>query len=284
MASPDAMVTGPPRSELVGIGYLNKGPGSGVTGRDLKAYALVYLIDGGGYFSDETQPERAVRSGDVLVLFPGKRHSYFNGDQPTWTEIWLVCRGGIFSQLEREGVLDRSRPVLHPGLVPALLEAFDGVHATLANGDWRDGPGLVARAHHLCTEVVRLDQAGKPDAGLAEQACALLADALHRPLDLRHVAGELGMGYEAFRKFFAHATGQPPARWRQLKRIELARRMLLEEPVPLAAIAQRLGYCDEYFFNRQFTRVTGISPARYRRDFAHGVAIDTASRGPRLPS
>ncbi len=256
------------RSEIVGCGYLDKAKGTGTWDRDLGAHALVYLLDGGGYYRDDTTPERRIGAGDVLVLFPGKPHSYYSGDQPLWVEVWLVFRGGVFQQLEHEGVLDRDRPVVHPGLDQRLMDGFDSIHAGFGSGDVRDSPSLVARAHLLCAEVMRLDRAQRPEAGLVAQACARLADALDRPLDLERVAKGLGMGYERFRKFFAREMGMPPARYRQLKRIERARQMLTEDGAPLATIAERLGYCDEYFFNRQFKLVTGLSPARYRRDFS----------------
>jgi AraC-like DNA-binding protein/quercetin dioxygenase-like cupin family protein len=258
----------PTRSEVVTCGYLTKVQGHGTRDRDLRAYALVYLLDGGGYYSDETTPQRRVSAGDVLVLFPGKRHSYDNGDQPRWVEIYVVFRGGVFEQLEKDGLLSRERPVVRPGVDQALVDAFDGVHAAFTAGDWRSASSLVARTHLLCTEVVRLDQAAQPEAGEAERACALLGETLHRPLDLERVADRLGMGYERFRKFFTRSVGMPPARWRQLKRVESARRLLVEGDLPLADIAEQLGYCDEYFFNRQFKRFTGLSPARYRRDFS----------------
>jgi len=256
------------RSEVVGCGYQSKARGVGCADRDLKAYALVYLLDGGGSFSDETTPERRVAAGDCLVLFPGKIHSYLNRDQPNWTEVWLVFRGGLFAQLESDGVLDRARPVLRPGLDQGLIDAFDAIHGISMRGDWREAHGLIARVHALCANVERLDLAAGPQADLTARACALLGESLHLALDLHQVAAQLGMGYEAFRKFFVAATGVPPARWRSLKRIEQARSLLLGESTSLAVIAERLGYCDEYFFNRQFKRVTGISPARFRRDFA----------------
>jgi len=267
------------RSEVVGCGYQSKAIGVGCWNRDLMAYALVYLLDGGGCYADENTPERRVTAGDVLVLFPGLRHSYYNPDQPSWTEVWLVFRGGLFAQLEEEGVLERTRPVLHPGLDPAVIEAFASLHGDSANQDWRDGPGLVARVHQLCTDIVRRDHAQGPQADLAQRACALLGESLHLALDVHRVAERMGMGYEAFRKFFVAAVGEPPARYRQLKRIEQARRLLLEETIPLASIADRLGYCDEYFFNRQFTRITGISPARFRRDFARTSDTQLPSSG-----
>nr|MBA3708318.1 AraC family transcriptional regulator [Planctomycetota bacterium] len=39
---------------------------------------------------------------------------------------------------------------------------------------------------------------------------------------------------------------------------------------PLATISRELGYCDEFFFGRQFKRVTGLTPARFRREFRGG--------------
>ncbi len=280
MAVVDRLMVPATRSEVLGAGYLDKVPGKGCHDRDLRAYALVYLLDGGGYYADITTPERRVGAGDMLVLFPGKRHSYYNGDQPSWTEIWLVFRGPVFAQLEEEGLLDRARPVVHPGLDPTLMADFDALHAALARGDWREESTWVARAHQLIADAMRLAMAGLPQADLAARACAALGAAVERPKPLAHVAQELGMSYEAFRKFFVRAVGTPPAQWRQLKRIEHARRLLQEGAATLAEIAERLGYCDEYFFNRQFKRVTGISPARYRRDFGRTRAGDTHAAPP----
>ena len=226
------------RSEVVGCGYQSKPRGTGCKAN-------------------------GTTSSKVTI------HSYLNRDQANWTEVWLVFRGGLFTQLENDGVLDRARPVLRPGLDQGLIEAFDAIHGISMRGDWREAHGLVAQVHALCTAVERLDQAAGPHADIVARACALLGESLHLALDQHQVAAQLGMGYEAFRKFFVAATGVPPARWRSLKRVELARSLLLRESTSLAAIAERLGYCDEYFFNRQFKRVTGISPARFRRDFAH---------------
>ncbi len=142
-------------SEVMGCGYLHKNRQHACHDRDLQAYALVYVIDGGGYYADQNTPAQRITAGDVLVLFPGLRHSYYLGDQPTWTEIWLTFRGRLFAELERDGLLDRARPVVHPGLDQELLAAFDRMHAEAGRDDWRLGPSLVAGAHQLIAEVMR---------------------------------------------------------------------------------------------------------------------------------
>lgn len=258
------------RSEVLGCGYLHKQPGlggEGVRDRDLRAYALVYLLGGSGYYEDGRLGVRPVAAGDLIVVFPGMRHGYYNGDQRSWSEVWVVFRGPLFAALEVDGLLDRTRPVLHPGRDTALEEAFAHLYLALQGDQLGPDTGLVPRVHQLIADIVRLDRALAQRDDWIDRACTLLAGSLDRPLDCRQVARQLGVGYERFRRGFARALGLAPAQWRQARRIERARRMLQEGTQPLAAIAQALGYCDQYFFNRQFSRATGISPARYRRDF-----------------
>ncbi|MBA2481502.1 MAG: helix-turn-helix transcriptional regulator [Planctomycetes bacterium] len=260
-----------PGSALIGAGHIfNKSrsnPASGTIGRVLPAYALVYLLEGGGHYEDDAIGRRAVSAGDAIVLFPGMRHSYGPFDQPLWSECWIIFRGGVFSQLEAEGLIDRSRPVITPGLRPELIAAFDALIRDFNGHDPRLVPVLAARTHGLVADFARCDQERGPRADAIAVACARLGEALDRPLDLERLARGIGLGAERFRKVFALSVGIPPARYRQLRRIDRAKQLLATTLKPLAAIARELGYCDEYFFSRQFKHVTGLSPARFRRDF-----------------
>jgi AraC-like DNA-binding protein len=41
--------------------------------------------------------------------------------------------------------------------------------------------------------------------------------------------------------------------------------LLVDEYMPLATIAERLGYSSQYHFIRQFKQITGETPGAYRR-------------------
>lgn len=62
-----------------------------------------------------------------------------------------------------------------------------------------------------------------------------------------------------FRKFY----GTSPYRYLTLRRLDLARRLMLAG-VPLAHVAAQAGFADQSHMTRQFTRAYGMPPARWR--------------------
>lgn len=231
--------------------------------RRMDAYALVYLTDGGGFFRDPTG-ERDVAAGDLLVLFPDHIHGYGPRGGGVWCERFLVFHGAVFAQLEDDGLLDRGQGVWHLGTDPLWREAFDDLaerfHAPAIDQAW-----CVARIHLLIVEAAR--RSAHRDGDFIAAASAALAEdeACRRPL--ADIAADFGLSEQVFRKRFADRVGVPPARWRQRRRIERAKHLLVTTDDTLADIAERLGWCDQFFFARQFKQATGQAPGAFRRAF-----------------
>jgi AraC-like DNA-binding protein len=257
-------VVRPGHSQVLGAGRIAvHAAGSG--DRDFGAYALVYIIAGAGTYADARMAQRPVAAGDAVFVFPGLRHSY--GPEPggSWSECWVAGTGPLFAQLEAEGLLDRARPVLRPGLDAGLVARFDAVAEAVDRGGGESDRLLLARVHTLCAEVVELADrvAG---AGLVERTRAALAADLRAPVDLAALARSLGVSYDHLRRTFLREVGVPPGRWRTLRRIELVKERLAAGD-GLEAIAQALGYCDRFFLARQFRTVVGAPPMAWRRAF-----------------
>lgn len=253
----------PGRSAVIGAGWISA-KGSDCHDRDYRAYACVYLTAGYGRYRDERGHDAEVSAGDLLVLFPGLRHSYGPHPGGTWTECWIGFRGPLFAAIEAEGLLDRDHPVLHPGLDPRMIAGFDAIVGAIDRSGGDPDPVLVARVHLLITEIVAA-QAVAPD-GLVARARAALESDLRRPLDLPRLARDLGIGYDTLRRAFLAELGTTPGRWRQLRRIERAKELLVDGGT-LEEIAAAVGYCDRFFFARQFKQVVGQPPAAWRREF-----------------
>lgn len=80
-----------------------------------------------------------------------------------------------------------------------------------------------------------------------------------------------GLAERTFKRRFQAATGYAPIDYVQALRIEEAKQLLERARLTLEEVGAAVGYEDPASFRRLFRRRTGVSPARYRRQF--GVAV-----------
>jgi AraC-like DNA-binding protein len=264
-------------SQVVGAGWIRNKRNT-VIDRDYRAYALLYLVSGSGFYADASIGRRVLSAGDLLVLFPGRAHSYGPLTPGQWDECWVGFSGGVFAALEADGVLDPAQPILRPGVDGDLVAAFDACVGAIDRQRGDSDRQLVARVHQLCVSVVERVRRGA-SGGLADAALALLAADLGRPLDLVAVARRLGVGYDTLRRAVVAATGISPLRWRTLRRIERAKELLVAG-WSAQRVAEQLGYCDRFFFARQFRQVVGKPPMAWRAAFAGQPARDSGRATP----
>lgn len=85
------------------------------------------------------------------------------------------------------------------------------------------------------------------------------------PLDIADMAALVGLSPSQFTRSFKQNLGLPPAQYVIRQRIHAACHELLVTDKTAGAIAQDVGFCDQSAFTRAFEKVTGQTPARYRR-------------------
>ncbi len=87
---------------------------------------------------------------------------------------------------------------------------------------------------------------------------------LGRDLGLVELAEVACLSPFHFSRLFARAAGVGPQRYVLQRRVERAKALLRQGDVPLAAIAQELGFADQSHFTNAFRRETGETPGRFR--------------------
>lgn len=90
--------------------------GRGIPRRPLRvlgAWAIVYVLDGGGRYEDANGLRLTLRAGDLLVVFPDLPHTYGPVGAARWTELYLVFDGPVFDLWRANGLLDPAQPVRH---------------------------------------------------------------------------------------------------------------------------------------------------------------------------
>ncbi|MBS7789498.1 AraC family transcriptional regulator [Roseococcus sp. SDR] len=148
---------------------------------------------------------------------------------------------------------------------------------------------LTARAQAMLAEM-ELAQARRPGrpqrAELAGWQARRVADHVDRQLADTITVGQLAaiarISSAHFSRAFRGSFGMSPCTFIQRRRVEAAKRMMIETRMPLAEIAYACGLCDQAHLSRVFKRAEGTSPMRWRR--AHAVcATETRSQPGKRP-
>ena len=87
-----------------------------------------------------------------------------------------------------------------------------------------------------------------------------------KDLDVGRIAASVGLSPFHFTRMFTAAVGKAPHAHLTALRMEEARRLLAGTCLPIATIAQRVGYATHAHFTGSFGRHVGIPPAQYRTE------------------
>ena len=243
-------------------------------GRRVDGHWLLHVLEGRG------EAEAAGRSltlepGRLIWLNPGEVHAMHLPRGMRYTETYFALRS---SSAERR--VSRHL-VCHDGLLE-FKEASAVVRGLerLADEMQLAGPQGALRARALlsvlCIDVLRGAGSTGPTASVAAGADRPLSrrqqqqlvrfsrerEHLVEPADL---ARQLGLSPAYFSRRFRATFGDPPRRWLHRRQIETAASLLDQTSMPVAALADRLGYAGVPQFSRQFKAVMGVAPAAYRR-------------------
>lgn len=87
---------------------------------------------------------------------------------------------------------------------------------------------------------------------------------LDQPLRISDLAEIAGLSEFHFARMFKSATGEPPHRYVQRRRVERAKQLMKETKMDLMEIALACGYGTQSHFSACFRKQTGLSPSACR--------------------
>jgi AraC-like DNA-binding protein len=222
---------------------------------------------------DAVRPPRSVRALPGMAG-PGGARVVRWSDNPPQTRI--LC--GTFSMQHpaADGLLSMLPPVLHMRTDTPSLQATLTLLAAETEA-WRPGAGaaITRLIDLLFIHLLRHHVAELPahvsgllgalsDAQVA-QAMSLMHRAPAHPWTVAALAQQVGLSRSAFAARFAEWVGVPPMAYLTQWRAHVAVRLLRDEKLSVAAVAEQVGYSAEDAFVRAFRRVMQQTPARWRR-------------------
>lgn len=254
----------------------------------------------------------ALSAGDVLLLPHGEAHVLHDPSRgahtlheahgvgcprPTSTEAVRFGGGGPvtsfvagafrFAAPARSVLLESLPAVIHipAGEATTSPQLAAAVQLILAESA-APGPGstiVSARlAEILLVHALRAQTATKEEH--ASGLCALADPMIGASLRLMHarpaeqwtverLAREVGMSRSAFAARFTQLVGEAPLQYLTRWRMTQAAEMLREREDSVPAIAERVGYGNATAFTKAFSRIEGVGPGAYRRQWRGRASV-----------
>lgn len=197
---------------------------------------------------------------------------YATAEEP-WEFKWIHIGGGMAAEYEAR-INAGSLCSVPLGESCKTGAALDAVLALLEN---RDDPladvKISGAVSDMLTELAsfarRGARGGKPHRREIGSALAYIRENYRCIAGVDEMAGRAGMSKYHFLRVFKAHTGAGPYEYLNNLRIDAAKRLLKEEGRKVGEAALAVGFNDVNCFIRYFKKVTGVTPAVYRKFYLY---------------
>ncbi|KUP25540.1 AraC family transcriptional regulator [Paenibacillus sp. DMB5] len=223
-----------------------------------------------------------INGGDVhyFLASPESERVVLQFDLSLFQELAATC-GNAFSLREVFTAMEHSSS----GWPPETAERIIGLIESIYEEDTRRGEGyaylIKARLFELLTVILR--EVPRNNAGrlpkFSEDTLSQSREMLERlerifiyveqhyqePITLNEVARHMGFSPYYFTKLFKKHTGMTFVAFLNEYRLNKAKWILLNEDLPMSAVAESAGFGSVKTFHHFFKSATGISPLKYHK-------------------
>lgn len=256
------------RPSSQGLNFLhgsNQADCRAVVDKYFEGYYTLQLITRGHVDLSYDDTTWRLGAGHFWFHFPGPHMRVQVAEGESWHHRHLAINGPLAEEWHDQGLLE-GPPVLCPAEHRHEFTArFDQILSWA--GESGQAPRAKARAalEMLLWEIWEIRNAPEEHHAILEALAEFAASRRFRVGSYETLAKRLGLSGSTLRRRVREATGLPLHQYTRFLRLNEARRLLRHTDKPLAEIAGHLGFTDEYYFNREFSRLAGLPPGAYRQ-------------------
>ena len=279
-----AQYTRNPLSEyliVTSIGYYSKAKYHNCSRKDgVNEAVFIYCSEGYGSFSVNNNDNQIVSPNQMFFLPPDVPHSYIASYHDPWTIYWMSVKGRFFDSFNanwssRQDVSCAGFPgqlITIPDMIGAnIKDIFKECFSILEMPyQWEDFYYLCQLAATIISLIPRasnhsasrLSASGKHG---IEAAISYMRSNLKKTITLNNLAASANFSTSYLDHLFREYSGYSPVEYFLRMKIQAAAKDVIFSDLPIREIAEAYGIDDPYYFSRLFKKITGLSPAQYRK-------------------
>ncbi len=237
-------------------------------GRVLSEYQIVYISKGKGLFCSDSTKRTNVKKGQVILLFPGQWHTYRPLKESGWNEYYIGFEGIIIDNIAANAFITPDNQILNVGVNEDLVHLFSTAIRVAKEDKTGAQQYLAGIVVNILGTILSLAQnrnfESKESAQKIERAKVIMIENIHKNIDIKGIAANLGISYSLFRKTFKEYTGYAPAQYMQELKLRKAKELLAETNNSVKEISYELNFSSYEYFLSFFKKRVGHTPMEYR--------------------
>jgi AraC-like DNA-binding protein len=239
-------------------------------GRILPEFQLGYISQGEGIFESGGKINPVI-PGTALLILPGVKHRTQPSSEVSWYEYWVGFKGQFFDNLVRENIFSEEKVIFNMGLNNNLVliyeEIFDEISSQRPLYQFKACSKILA----LITEVLTHDRRkGQSDYNhqIVEKAKYFMHENIFGDLNISDIARQTGVSISHLIEIFKTYTSMTPYQYYIHIKILKAKSLLEQTSVSVKELAYKMGFEDQYYFQRLFKNKSGFTPSKWRKHFS----------------
>lgn len=237
-------------------------------GRVLSEYQIVYISKGKGIFSSDPAKTTSISKGQVIFLFPGQWHTYCPLKETGWNEYYIGFEGKIIDHIVANGFITPENQILNVGVNEDLVNLYSTAIKVAKEDKTAAQQNLAGITFNIIGTILSLAQnmnfESRESAQKIERAKVIMIENVHKNIDIKRIATNLGISYSLFRKAFKEYTGYAPAQYFQELKLRKAKEFLAETNHTIKEISYDLNFSSYEYFLSFFKKRVGFTPMEYR--------------------
>ena len=265
-------------------------------------YQLCYVVRG-EILHRQNFDAITLSAGDVFIVPPGLTHSLHLNN--AYSEIYsLAFEESLFEPGFRQSnaykflgsLLSKATPPAYNSnrlcvpinrnqrrQIEQLMECLNQQQQNDCPPELSAAPSIIAAIVYLLAQsyyqqprnTSALDELASYNSTL-NQCIAHIDQHFREPISLSTISKQFGLSRASFCTIFPQFTGMPLHQYIAHKRIKEAQVLIRSHPDrPITQIAAEVGYNDDTTFYRNFLRITGITPSKYRSILLNNANANT---------
>jgi AraC-like DNA-binding protein len=226
-------------------------------------YTIVMLTEGRMVYDIDDQ-RFVVKKGNILIIPIGAEYRYETTQKPFYKKVSLFILGVNVSSIMEMYDLHYAQ-MLRSDHVDMLCQIIHRIDDCMKLRDECDLPRMCALTFEF---LISLSQIKAPEHSrlmAIRTACSRLNSNFTSKINLTHLAHELNMNERSFQRLFKKALGVSARSFRRQCKIKEACCLLTNTSLSIKQISNRLGYCNQFYFSTEFSKITGVPPKEYRK-------------------